>query len=146
MKPLSGGANSSNDTAAAGTRGVDGNIQVRKGNRIPLIPRHMLKVSADYQLTPAFSAGASMVGVSSSYARGNENNAHQADGVYYLGSGKSAGYAVFNLGANGFTADGNFIARPFSPASNAAIVHSTSYAPGAPRTLQIGMCYEFDLK
>jgi len=170
---LSGSANSSNGTAAGGTPGEDGNIQVRKGNRIPLIPHHLLKLSTDYQFTSAFSLGASMVGVSSSYARGNENNAHQADGVYYLGSGKSAGYAVFNLGAqyrvepklklfgqinnlfdrkyssaavlgaNGFTANGSFIARPFAPASNDAIVHSTAYAPGAPRTFQVGMRYEF---
>ena len=47
------------------------------------------------------------------------------------------------LGANGFTADGNFIARPFSPASNTALVHSTSYAPGAPRAFTVGMRYEF---
>ena len=40
------------------------------------------------------------MGVSSSYARGNENNDHQADGVYYLGPGKSGGYAVLNLGAH----------------------------------------------
>src|SRR5262249_42063235 len=28
-----------------------------------------------------------------------ENNQHQADGVYYLGPGKSGGYAVLNFGA-----------------------------------------------
>ena len=171
---LDGGANSSNDTAVGGTRGVDGDIQVRKGNRIPMIPRQMLKLSADYQFSAAFSVDASVVAVSSSYARGNENNAHQADGTYYLGSGKSAGYAVFNLGAQyrvqprlklfgqinnlfdrqyntaamlgatGFTANGNFMARPFGPANNAAVVHSTFYAPGAPRTFLVGVRYAFD--
>jgi outer membrane receptor protein involved in Fe transport len=35
--------------------------------------------------------------VSSSYARGNENNAYKADGVYYLGTGVSPGYAITNF-------------------------------------------------
>ena len=75
---------------------------------------------------------------------GNENNLHQPDGVYYLGSGKSPGYGVVNIGAryrisphyelfaqvnnalnrHYFTAgqlastpydnSGNFLARPFA--------------------------------
>jgi outer membrane receptor protein involved in Fe transport len=40
-----------------------------------------------------------VVAVSSSYARGNENNLHEPDGKYYLGSGRSPGYAVVNFGA-----------------------------------------------
>jgi outer membrane receptor protein involved in Fe transport len=43
--------------------------------------------------------GADLVAVSGSYARGNENNQHQPDGTYYLGSGRSGGYAVMNLSA-----------------------------------------------
>ena len=38
--------------------------------------------------------------MSSSYARGNENNAYKADGVYYLGPGVSPGYAVTNFRAH----------------------------------------------
>jgi outer membrane receptor protein involved in Fe transport len=37
--------------------------------------------------------------VSSSFARGNENNQHEPDGLYYLGEGTAPGYAVVNLGA-----------------------------------------------
>ena len=85
-----------------------------------------------------------MVAVSSAYARGNENNAHQPDGVYYLGPGTSPAYGVVNLGARyqvrrwvqvfgqinnlfnhhyytaaqlaptGFTDHGTFIARPLA--------------------------------
>ena len=88
-----------------------------------------------------------MTAVSSSYARGNENNRHQAGGPSYLGPGKSGGYAVVELngkvqltprlsmfaqvnnlfdrkyataaqlGATGFDASGNFAARPL-PAVN----------------------------
>ena len=38
--------------------------------------------------------------VSGSFARGNENNAHEPVGVYYLGPGASPGYAVLNFGAH----------------------------------------------
>ncbi len=59
----------------------------------------MLKTYADVQVTSKLSVDAGMVALSSSYARGNENNLHQPDGVYYLGPGTSPGYAVVNLGA-----------------------------------------------
>jgi outer membrane receptor protein involved in Fe transport len=38
--------------------------------------------------------------VSSSYARGNENNAYQANGVNYLGPGVSPGYAITDFRAH----------------------------------------------
>jgi outer membrane receptor protein involved in Fe transport len=48
------------------------------------------------------------------------------------------------LGTTAFTAQGNYIARPFSAVGdNSTLVHSTFYAPGAPRTLWVGMRYEF---
>ena len=169
-------ANSSNDTAMAGSRGLDGNIRITPGNRMPLIPQHLFKGYADYQFTGAFSAGLNMIAIGSSYARGNENNLHAADGTTYLGAGKAGGYALFNLstayqvdkqlrffaqinnllnrryetaaqlGPTGFTATGNFIARPL-PAIGAdfPLVQSTFYAPGAPRTAWIGVRYQFDM-
>jgi outer membrane receptor protein involved in Fe transport len=36
--------------------------------------------------------------VSGVNARGNENGGHAADGTFYLGPGRSPGYAVLNLG------------------------------------------------
>ncbi|CAM3648350.1 TonB-dependent receptor [Polaromonas hydrogenivorans] len=139
---VNGSSNSSNDTASAGSPGLNGAISIRPGDRIPLIPRQMLKLFADYEVSPAFTLNASMVAMSGALARGNENNGHRPDGTYYLGSGRSAGYAVFNLGAGyrmtprlqftaqldnvfdtqystaallsptGFDASGNFAARP----------------------------------
>ena len=169
---MNGSANSSND---ASSPGLDGNITINPGNQIPLIPKHMLKLRADYQFNDAWSMGMGMVAVSSSYARGNENNQHQADGVYYLGSGKNPGYAVFDfssrykassqlsffgminnlfdtkystaaqLGATGFGANGGFVARPFGAVGGEyPLVHATFYAPGASRTLWVGLRYEFD--
>lgn len=139
---VSGSSNSTNDTAAAGAKGLDGTIQIRPGDRIPLVPQHVLKVFADLQATSKLAVDVDLVAVSSSFARGNENNRDQADGAYYLGPGMSAGYAVTNLGARyqvnavlqlvaqinnlfdrqydtaaqlgpaGFTDTGTFIARP----------------------------------
>jgi outer membrane receptor protein involved in Fe transport len=142
VETVNGASNSTNDTAGAGTRGLDGNIQVRPGDRIPLIPQHIFKAFADYRVNEAFSLGLDFIAVGSSYARGNENNRHQPDGLYYLGPGKSNGYGVLNLtaqyrfeprfsvfgqinnvfdreyytasllGPTGFTANGSYIARP----------------------------------
>jgi outer membrane receptor protein involved in Fe transport len=49
------------------------------------------------------------------------------------------------LGATGFTADGAFLARPFAAqGDNAGLVHSTFYAPGAPRTFRVGLRYALE--
>ena len=142
---VNGGANSVNDEALDGNPGFDGVIEIEPGGRIPLIPQHTLKVFADYIVNSRLSANVEMLAISSTYARGNENNKHRPDGVYYLGPGKTPDYAVFNfgldcqptkqlslfvkidnlfdkryytaaqLGATAFRADGTFIARPFAP-------------------------------
>ena len=41
----------------------------------------------------------------------------------------------------------SFIARPFSSSGdNSSLVHSSFYAPGAPRTAWVGVRYQFDAK
>ncbi len=97
---LSGSANSSSDSALAGYPGLDGNIYVNPGNRIPLIPKNTSKAYAVIQATNKLAVAVDEIVASSSYARGNENNAYQADGVYYLGPGVSPGYAVTNIRAH----------------------------------------------
>ncbi len=136
---LSGAGNSTNDAGP----GLDGAIDVEPGDRMPLIPRHVFKAFADVQVTAALSLDIDVTASSGSIARGNENNAHVADGVYYLGPGSTDAYAVINLAAHyqlrpwlqlfgdvnnllntkyataaqlgptGLTATGAFIARPF---------------------------------
>lgn len=133
---VNGEANSSQD--------ANGNIHIRPGDRIPMVPRHLLKLRGEWQLNQALSFSMGMLAVSGSTARGDENGQHQPDGTYFTGSGKASGYALFDLGARyranrqlsvfaqinnlfdrayataaqqgatGFTSDGNFIARPFS--------------------------------
>lgn len=131
---VNGEANSTND---------DEIIEIEPGNRIPLTPRNMTKFYLDANLTSKLSAHLNVIGISGSFARGNENNAHQPDNLYFIGRGDSPGYGIVNLGANyrlhsraeffvncnnlfnrkyytgaqlgpiGFTPNGNFVARPF---------------------------------
>jgi outer membrane receptor protein involved in Fe transport len=140
---VDGSSNSAND---AGARGLEGLIEIDPGAQIPLIPRHIFKAYADLQATSKLTVNLGLIAMSGAYARGNENNLHQPDGLYYLGSGSSPGYAVVNLGARyqitsrlrffvqvnnlfnrqyftaaqlgptGFTDTGAFIARPFAAA------------------------------
>jgi outer membrane receptor protein involved in Fe transport len=144
---VGGTGNSTNSEALAGAKGFDGVIRIQAGNRIPLIPRHMLKAFATVQATKKLSVDLDFVAASRSFARGNENNLSQPDGRYYLGPGSSPGYGVVNLGVTyqvhprvqlfaqinnlldhryytgaqlgptGFTDTGTFIARPL-PAVN----------------------------
>ena len=157
---VNGASNSTND---AGGRGLEGTIEIEPGDRIPLIPAHLFKAYADVQVARALSLDLNLIAISGSYARGNENNRHEADGVYYLGPGRTDAYAIVNLGGRyrvarwlqvfaqvnnlfdtryytaaqlgptGFTAVGDFIARPL-PAINGAfpVRQSTFFAPGAP--------------
>ncbi len=93
---VDGGRNSTND----GGLGLDGNITVQPGDRIPQIPRNIFKAYLDFQPTAKLSADLDLDAVGRSFARGNENNLDQPDGIYYLGQGFSPGYAVVNAGAH----------------------------------------------
>lgn len=97
---LDGSANNTNNLALEGYPGLPGVITVQPGDRIPLIPKNTGKAYADYQATSKLGFDFDEVVNSSSYARGNENNAYQADGVYYLGPGVSPGYAITNIRAH----------------------------------------------
>ena len=138
---LNGESNSSNDAGP----GLEGAIEIEPGARMPLVPRHVFKAYGELRIRSNVFLDLGLVSASSSYARGNENNAHQPDGLYYFGAGSTSGYAVVNLGAryevttrvgillqvnnlfdrryatasqlgvNGFTEAETFIARPFPP-------------------------------
>ena len=147
---IESGSNSSNTNATGGEPGVTdgGLITIEPGDFIPQVPQHMLKLYGDYHPLRKLSIDADFNLIASSYVKGNENNLHRPDGVYYLGSGKSPGYGVVNLGSRyrfnshyelfaeinnllnrhyyttGQLSDtpydnsGNFIARPFAINSN----------------------------
>jgi outer membrane receptor protein involved in Fe transport len=150
---VDGGSNSTND----GGLGVDGNITVQPGDDIPQIPKNILKAYADYQPFSKLTIDLDFIAVGRSFARGNENNLDQPDGLYYLGSGFSPGYGVLNLGARYqlqkrvqlfvqidnlldhryYTAaqlgptpydnSGNFIARPFPGSGDDFPIRTTTF-------------------
>jgi outer membrane receptor protein involved in Fe transport len=143
QETIAGTGNSTNDAAAAGAKGVDGTIDIAPGDRLPLMPRHMFKAYADVGVASKIAVDLDLIAASGLIARGNENDAHQPDGTYYLGPGSTPAYGIVNLGARydfnrwlqviaqvnnifdthyytaaqlqatGFTGSGSFIARPF---------------------------------
>jgi outer membrane receptor protein involved in Fe transport len=53
-------------------------------------------------------------------------------------------YTAAQLGANAFTAEGTFVARPFPPVGGEyPVQQSTFYAPGAPRGVWGGLRLTF---
>lgn len=154
---LNGEANSSNEEAEEGLKGLEGEIEIEPGNRLPLVPQHMFKAFADLDLTTKLSVNLNVIGISSVFARGNENNLHEEDAPYYLGPGTAPGYAIVNLGARfnvtsgiqvigqinnlldrryytsaqlgpmGFSDSGSFIARPFPAVSGEFPVRNSTF-------------------
>ncbi|MBB4841755.1 outer membrane receptor protein involved in Fe transport [Paucibacter oligotrophus] len=95
---VGGTGNSSNESAQAGLPGLEGVIQIRPGDRIPLLPRQQLKLTLDWRVSPQWNLGLDLQASAGATARGNENGQHRPDGVFYTGPGRSAGYALLNLG------------------------------------------------
>lgn len=148
---------------ANSTADANGDIQVSPGDRIPGIPRQHLNALARYELTDRFGVAANAVAVSRQFARGNDNNAHQADGVNFLGSGEIAGYALLNLNLSyrldkGFQlfarvsnvfdrryATAGALRQNFFPGGTLAApggqTNETFYGPGAPRGMWVGIEY-----
>jgi outer membrane receptor protein involved in Fe transport len=154
---FNGESNSTNSTALEDQKGFEGEITVRAGDRIPLVPRHQAKAFADVAAGRGLSLHVDLVAASGSFARGNENNAHRPDGIYYLGPGRTDGYAVFNvnarqrlasrveifvqidnlfdrryataaqLGPAGFTTAGAFLARPLPAVDGEYPIQGTTF-------------------
>jgi outer membrane receptor protein involved in Fe transport len=153
----------SNSTADA-----NGNILVRPGDRIPLIPKHTGRLVLDYELTKGWDIGGNLVAASGAYLHGNENNANQAGGTngggaYISGTGWIPGYTVVNLQSTyHVTKHAEIFARlvnlfdkqyatagflntsSFSP--NGTFIpdpnnqpHENAVAPAAPRAIWVGM-------
>lgn len=62
-------------------------IQVLRGNQLPAIPRHRVKVGVDYNVTDVWKVGGNALFVSSQYFVGDESNQYS----------KLPSYTVFNL-------------------------------------------------
>lgn len=147
---------------------ANGNIAVRPGDRIPLIPRNTGRLVLAYELNQHLSAGGSLIAVSGSYLHGNENNLNQARttnaaGDFIAGSGWIAGYAVVNLQASyraakhlevfarlvnlfdrqystaGFLSTSAFMASGSFIADPGAWTHENAVSPAEPRAMWVGV-------
>jgi outer membrane receptor protein involved in Fe transport len=147
---------------------ADGVISVRKGDYLPSIPKHQLKLRAQYQVTPDWSVGANVIGFTRQYIWGNENNQHQANTGgcgenAACGEGRIKGYTVVNLDSqynigkgwsafakaiNIFDQNYNVAGRLAETMFDSAGVYGSEtnvrgLLPGAPRAAWIGFRYEF---
>jgi len=157
---LPGENNSSSFENAAG----EDVIAVRKGDRVPLIPRHQAKFFVDFKATQQWTVGADVVALSSMFVRGNENNQHQAGGDFG-GKGETGAFAIVNLRTSYqvtpmvsvFARVNNVFDREYNTAGvlgerrvnfdgsiTGEEVSTTAFGPGAPRIGWLGLRIDLD--
>ncbi len=151
--------------SASNAEAVNDVISVTKGNRLPGIPQHQLKLRAQFQATPSWTIGSNLIAYSDAFMLGNENNVSQASsGGTYQGNGKTAGYTIVNLdtqynfGNSGwrvFVKAINVFDKDYASVGRLATNSfngnefvggegtSAFLSPGAPRAGWIGVRYEF---
>jgi outer membrane receptor protein involved in Fe transport len=151
-------AESSPANSSADEQGI---IEIEPGDRIPSTPRHVLKVRADWAVTPGLAVGANVLTSAGVYARGDENNQDS--------NGQLPGYTVVNLDArylaskrfevfarinnlfdrhyfNFGVVGENFFTGPdrtFGPAVGIDPVPEQFRGPGAPFGAWLGVRYSF---
>lgn len=82
-----GGEDDRRASATAAAALEDGEIHVKKGDRLTGIPDHQFKFGAAYRVTPKWTVGMDATVMSGQYYLGDESNQNR----------KLAGYAVFNV-------------------------------------------------
>lgn len=119
--------NQSNSSSNS-TAGQLNEFTIEPGDRIPGIPRDVLRMGWAFDVTDKMNVGINMIAHAGSFSRGNENNEHQAGGDdnfgdsfggganglgrAYIGKGSTSGYAIFNfVGRYRITRDLTFFAR-----------------------------------
>jgi len=117
----------------------NGNIQVRPGNRLPGVARHIFKLGFDYGITENWLVGISMKAASGQYLFGDESNLNSMTGSYAVLNIHSSyqitsQIRVFGLMENVVNSRYETFGT-FSPvASNTPLIQ----APGATNTRAVG--------
>ncbi len=141
--------------------GGDRDISVRPGTRIAGLPKHTLKLNLDWRADPKLTIGGTVIATSSLVTQGNE------DGLIAEGVAANAsvrGFTLLNLHANyemekgldTFARINNVFDRRFesygmmaqsvfnaSGVDQGATSINRFVAPGAPRSIMVGMRYRF---
>lgn len=167
-------ANESNSSANFdGPDAEIGKYTAQKGDYMPTIPKHQLKLRGQYSVTSDWTVGMNVIGFSDQYVWGNENNRHRAnsekceDGdTCATGRGKIGGYFIVNLdtqynigngwrafakATNIFDKDYYISGRLAETSFNAAGTFGEEsrmlgLLPGAPRAAWLGLRYDFAAK
>lgn len=145
------------------------NVQVTKGTRLPGLPRHTLKLGADWEPAPGWTLGADAVAVSNLLTQGNEDGLvedPQDDEPARRADWRIRGHALLHLRAAWRPAPGwevfarvnnvfdrrhetwGTVAEDVFPggrplAAGADAEPARFVAPGAPRTVVAGVRYRF---
>ncbi|WP_267421076.1 TonB-dependent receptor [Methylobacterium sp. GC_Met_2] len=129
----------------------DGAINVRKGNKVPLIPDHQIKAGFEYNITPNWRFGLNVSAFSSSYFRGDESNLNRKLPAYYV-MNLTTKYQVTknleifglitNLTNNRYATFGTF-AEPGAIAGNLSINDPRTTTLAQPLSVYAGLTYRF---
>lgn len=145
---------------SAESQANDGNYTAKRGDYLPNIPKHSLKVRLAYDVTPNLNVGLNVISSASVYARGDENNKDP--------NGKVAGYTILNMDANwkfhenwtafmklinltdkDYATMGILGTNAFNTASRSLNTDPNGWqaeqfqSPGAPRAGWVGVRYDF---
>ncbi|MDB5924244.1 MAG: TonB-dependent receptor [Betaproteobacteria bacterium] len=141
--------------------GTPDSIQVVPGNRIPAIPRQLLKLRGEHRTTERLTVGLEMMAASNQFARGDENNADAAGAVpgyalvsfdlrYMVQPGWQVLAKVHNVFDRRYETFGvlgtNFFRGPGNTFDAAAAGPEQFRSSGAPRGAWIGIAYRYDEK
>jgi outer membrane receptor protein involved in Fe transport len=141
--------------------GMPDSIQVVPGNRIPAIPRQLLKLRGEHRTTERLTVGLEMMAASSQFARGDENNADRAGAVpgyalvnfdlrYMVQPGWQLLAKVHNVFDRRYETFGvlgtNFFRGPGNTFDAAAAGPEQFRSSGAPRGAWLGIAYRYDQK
>lgn len=130
---------------------ANGNIYVRPGDQIPMIPHHRFKLSGDYYVTKDFKIGADLVVVGSQYYAGDASNQFEqlpayavvdADASYQVTANVQVYLRVNNVFDNHYYNYGTFFDTTQIPnfgASGAPFTDPRSLSPAQPRSVYAGL-------